>query len=216
MKRESMCVLVHRERDVGSYCREYLSIYVEEKKMTMLTSHLIIGYEGLSLISELLCEGKCSIRTKLKSLSNPKEKLEKKNVFSFLKSLSLFSCIYGIYPGELSEVYLLNVNLLNMYLSILLLSEKREVRSLMQIFGLHPMIFWTSRFCFDFVISLIYSFYLWKVFSWNDGEILQGNSMTFEQILKEKNLKMKKEFFLNSFILSVTNLPFVYLMTSSF
>src|SRR4051812_5104559 len=108
--------LVRRRSNLNAYSREYLSIYIEEnERMSILTSHLIIGYEGFSLISELLCKGRCSIKSTMKYLSNPNEKLEKKNLFSFLKSLSLFSCFYGIYPGEYTQIYLLNMYLINLY-----------------------------------------------------------------------------------------------------
>lgn len=183
--------------------------------MFVLTSHLIIGYEGFSLISDLLCQGKCLIKSQMKFLSNPNEKFPKKNFFSFLKSLSLFSCFYGIYPGEYTQIYLFNYYLIHFYLSILLISEKIEFRNLMQIFGLHPFISWTSRFFFDFILTIIYSFYLYLIFSFDHQDNINENSMmTFEYILKKNNLKMKKDFFLFSFLLPICNLPFIYLITS--
>ena len=168
------------------------------------------------MLSYLLCEGKCEIKSEMKYLSNPNEKNEKKNIFSFLKSFSLFSCFYGIYPGEYTEIYLLNTNLINMYISIMIISEKKEFRSLMQIFGLHPFIYWISTFSFHFLLSIVYSFYLYLIFSFNDHQNLVQNNLTFEFLLKKSNLEMKKGFFLYSFVNSITNIPFIYLMTSSF
>jgi hypothetical protein len=175
---------------------------------------MIIGYEVLSLVSQILCEGRCSTKTNLKFIRNPEEKFDDKNLFSFVKNFSLFSCFYGIYPGELTEIYLLTYNLIYLYISILLISEKAEFVSLMRIFGLHPIVYWTSRYLFDLILSFIYSFYLYWIFSLNDEEDFYSNNLTFEQIMKKNNLKIKNEFFILNIFISASILPFIYLITS--
>jgi len=179
-----------------------------------LTSHLIIGYEAFSLVSQYLCRGQCSTKTRLKFVKNPKDKLNDKTFLSFLKSLSLFSCFYGIYPGELTEIYLLTYYLIYLYISILIISEGEELRKLMQIFGLHPIIFWTARYFFDLILSTFYSFFLYFIYSLNDEEDSYRINLTFQQIIDKNNLQIKKKFFTFTFIISSTTLPFIYLITS--
>ena len=152
------------------------------------------------------------MKTSLKFVENPSKKLAEKSFFSFVKNLSLFSCFYGTYPGELTQIYLLTYCLIYLYISVLIISEKEEFRSLLRIFGLHPIVYWTSRYFFDLIVASIYAFYLFWIFSLNEKE--ENSQSKFEEILQENNLKMKKEFFLLTFVLSASILPIVYLLTS--
>ena len=119
MKRERLIIicLEHRESNVHEYTREYFVMYYEsEERISILTSHLITGYEAFSLSSQILCGGKCSIKTNFKFNKNPKAKIMERSFLSFFRSLSLFSCFYVIYPLELSEIYLLTYHLIYLYM----------------------------------------------------------------------------------------------------
>jgi hypothetical protein len=207
--------LVRRQSDLNAYSNEYFGLLFENSEtISILSSHLIIGYEAFSLVSQYLCRGQCSTKTRLIFVKNPKDKLNDKNFLSFLKSFSLFSCFYGIYPGELTEIYLLTYYLIYLYISILIINEGEELRKLMKIFGLHPIIYWTSRYFFDLILSTFYSLFIYFIYSLNDEEDFYQNNLTFQQILNKNNFQIKNKFFTFTFIISATTLPFIYLITS--
>lgn len=205
--------LDRRQFDCSSYSNEYLALlFKDSETISILKSHLINGYQSFHLISQYFCHGQCSIKSQLKFIENPKTKLNEKSFLSFMKTFSILSCFYGIYPGELSELYLLTYYLIYFYISILILDEKKEFRKLMQIFGLHPIIYWTSTFIFHFILTLFYSIFIYFIYSLNDNHLEKENK--FEEIIKKNNLIIKEKFFQLNLILSITILPFIYLITS--
>jgi hypothetical protein len=193
-------------------------LFENNERISMLTSHLISGYEPFSLVSPYLCRGECSISTRLKFIKNRQNNLNEKNLFSFIKLFSLLSCFYGIYPGESTLIYLLTYYLIYIYLSILILIEGKQFLSLMRIFGLHPIIYWTSTYLFHWILTMFYSFILYEIFSFNDQQEFyqqeNSNSLTFRQIINKTNLQIKNRFFLLTSIITATTLPFIYLITS--
>ena len=155
-------IVVHRKWDLSAYSNEFMGLFIENnERISILTSHLIIGYESLSLISKYLCENQCQIKSRLRFVQNIENKLNEKSFFTFVKSLSLFSCFYGIYPGEYTLLYLITYYLIYLYISILIISSNNQLIRLMNISGLHPIIYWISRFSFDFILTIIYSFFLY-------------------------------------------------------
>ena len=206
---------MHRKSNTSTYSNEYFGLLIEgSETITLLTSHLIIGYEPLGLASACLCRGQCYIKTRLKFVKNPQDKLNDKSFLVFLKSLSFISCFYGSLPGEKTEIYLLTYYLIYFYVSLLIISEDRQLIKLMQVFGLHPIIYWTSRFCFDLILSTIYSFILYFIYSLNDQDNFKENDLTLQRISERNNLRIKNKFYPLTFIISTTTLPFIYLITS--
>jgi hypothetical protein len=205
---------VHRQWDPSAYSREFVGLLIEtNERMSMLISHLIIGYEGFNLISEYLCKGQCQITSRIKFLKNSEKHLNEKSFFSFLKSLSLFSCFYGIYPGELTSMYLLTYNLIYLYISVLIISEEKKLIKLMNIFGLNPIVYWSSRFALDLILSNLYSLILYSINSFNDENESNETKLTFKQMINSNNILIKNKFYFFSFILSFTTLPFLYVIT---
>jgi len=84
----------------------------------------------------------------------------------------------------------------------------------MKIFGLHPIIYWTSTFIFHFILSIFYSFFIYFIYSLNDQQDFYQNNLTFQQILNKNNFQIKNKFFQFTFIISAPTLPFIYLITS--
>ena len=208
--------LVRRQWNEMSYSNEYFGLFIENnEKISMLTSHLIIGYEPLSLLSQISCEKQYSIKTSLKFVQNHRNQLMEKSFLSFVKSFSLFSCFYGILPGEFRQIDLLTFDLIYFYISLLILNEDKHLNELMQINGLHPIVNWSSKYFSHLILSQFYSLFMYFISSFNDEQQLKINS-TFEEILRQTNLQTKNKFYLCSFVLSTTTLPFIYLLTSEF
>ncbi|CAF4647017.1 unnamed protein product, partial [Rotaria sp. Silwood2] len=121
-----------------SYSNEFIGLLFENsEKLSILTSHLIIGYEPFNLISDYFSQGKYLIKTNLKFLENNQYEFDKKSLLLFIENLSLFSCYYGILPGQLTEIYLLTYYLIYFYITILILNEDDKLNKLMKTFGLH-------------------------------------------------------------------------------
>ncbi|CAF3285586.1 unnamed protein product, partial [Rotaria sp. Silwood2] len=65
--------------DPYTYSNEFIGLLFENnEKLSILTSHLIIGYEPLNLISNYLSKGKYNIKTNLKFLENNQNESNKK------------------------------------------------------------------------------------------------------------------------------------------
>ncbi|CAF3658697.1 unnamed protein product [Adineta steineri] len=198
------------------YLNEYLGIFIENAdKICVLTSHLLIGYEWLPVIIEYFCKGLCRISSELIFLENNLNKKMQINFIEFIKNFSLFSCFYLIYPGEKSLFYLLTYYLIYIYIFILLNYENKQLIKLLKIFGLNPLIYWTSNYFFHLFLTSFYSFIIYFIFSFNQYH--QTNSLslslTLKQILYENNIFIEKNFFLLTFIISLSTLPFIYLIT---
>ena len=212
-----MLLVAHRKWLDNAYFQEYFGILFESTEaVSVLTSHLIIGYEPFSIINQYICRGKCSILTRLKFVQNPSNKLNEKTFFSFLKILSLFSCFYLIYPGEYTLFYVLTYYFIYIYITILIINEGQQFIRLMKIFGLHPIIYWTGRYLFDLILTLIYTLIIYSIFSLNCSEEPTGkdSSLSFKQMIDQNNHRMKVKFFSFTFVIASTTLPVMYLITS--
>jgi len=98
---------------------------------------------------------------------------------------------------------------------MLIINEENQLRKFMQISGLHPIIYWTSNFFFHLILTSFYSFFLYFIYSLNDEEEnFYQNNLTFQQIIKRNNFKIKQKFFSFTFLLNASTLPFIYLITS--
>ncbi|CAF1266993.1 unnamed protein product [Rotaria sp. Silwood1] len=204
---------MRRKSDSFSYSNEYIGLLFEKNEIiSILTSHLIIGYEPFNLISDYICQGKCFIKTYFKFIEYNINEYDKKSFLVFIENLSLFSCYYGILPGQLTEIYLLTYYFIFFYITILIINEDKQLNKLMKTFGLHPIIYWTSRFFLDFFLTIIYSFYLLFIYSLND-HFNQFNQNKFQQIIYYNNIKIKFFFYSITFIISASTLPFIYLIT---
>ncbi|CAF5095933.1 unnamed protein product [Rotaria sp. Silwood1] len=123
-------------------------------------SNEFIGYEPFNLISNYLSKGKYNKKTNLKFLENDQNELDKKSFLLFIENLSLFSCYYEILPDQLTEIYLLTYYLIFFYITILILNEDSRLNKLMKTFGLHPIIYWTGRFYFNYILFILSFIYL--------------------------------------------------------
>ncbi|UJR24690.1 hypothetical protein I4U23_006063 [Adineta vaga] len=209
-------LFTHRQWSENAYTQEYFGILFETSEIiSILTSHLIIGYEPFSLISQYSCHGQCSILTRLKFIKNPSNKFNDKTFLDFLKSFSVFSCFYLIYPGEYTLFYLVTYYFIYIYITILLINEDQQFIKLMKIFGLHPIIYWTGRYIFDLLLTLVYSWIIYFIFSMNNQKESNENesSLSLKQIMNENNNEIKNRFFSLTFLIASTTLPTIYLIT---
>lgn len=188
-------------------------IFDNNENISILTSHLIIGYEPFSLITKHICFNKCFIKNNFKFIENNQNKLNEKTFLNFLKNLSFLTCFYGILPGELTEIYLLTYFLIYFYITILIINEENQLNNLMKIFGLNSLIRWTARYLFDLILIQIYSFYLLLIFSINFQECKLNH---FQNLIYENNRLIKNIFYSINFIITASTLPFIYILTSLF
>ena len=218
-----MCVCAERRQwDPSVYANEYVGIFFEShEKISVLRSHLIVGYEPLSLTSDYFCRGKCQIRSRLKFVSNDRRSSIDQSMSSMFQMLSLFSCFYAILPGRSSELDLLTFHLIYFYCIVLLLSQGKDFHRLMQIFGLHPIVRWTATLVFHLLLSQCYAlivhalallthrFDASKPVSANNG-----SHLTLDHFRRQTDSDVQRRFFLGTWIVASSTLPFVSLLSS--
>lgn len=85
----------------------------------------------------------------------------------------------------------------------------------MKISGLKLINYWLSKYLFDLILSFIYSFYLLFIYSLNDKKNIFFENK-FQKLIYKNNLKIKRKFFLTTFFISSSTLPFIYLISSLF
>ncbi|CAF3865527.1 unnamed protein product [Rotaria magnacalcarata] len=204
-----------RKRNLNSYSNEYIGLLIDNNnnRLSILRSHLIMGYEAFYFISKYICQRKCLIKTKIKFIENNLNHFEEKSLLFFIKNLSLFSCFYGILPGELTEIYLLTYYFIYFYITFLLMNEDKNLNQLMSIFGLNSIIYWTSKYFFDLILSLFYSFTLLFIYSLNEQNRFYFENK-FQEIIYKNNSEIRKKFYSITFFISASTLPFIYIITS--
>lgn len=199
-----------------------MGIFFEShEKISVLRSHLIVGYEPLSLTADYLCRGKCQIRSRLKFVSNDRHSSVDPSMSSMFQMLSLFSCFYGILPGRSSELDLLTFHLIYFYSIVLLLSQDKDFHRLMQIFGLHPIVRWTATLFFHLLLSQCYTFIvhaLALVTNRYDApkpiSASNASHLTLDYFRRQTDDDVQRRFYLGTWIMATSTLPFVSLLSS--
>ena len=196
-----------------SYSSDHVGLLFGVNGVSVLTSHLIVGYHSVGLSVSYLCGDVCSLISRLRFVGNVSRQLNGTSFISFLSTFSACSCFYSIFPGDRSEIDYFSWQLLIFFIVLLLVGEGGEFRRLMQIFGLHPLVHWTGRLLFDLFFTLFYSFLLYFISSQNEES---SSSLNVHSLQHQTNIEVKKRFYLFSGILSLTTLPFVYLLSSKY
>ena len=200
--------LLNRRRvDLNSYIRDCVGLLIDgERSISLLTSHLLIGYESIHFLSNYFCQNQCSIRTHFRFRSTNKTKRRtNRSLFSILKVFSLLSCFYGIYPGEFTEIDLLIVNLISIYLIILIRSESKDLVDLMKIFGLNSTLNFLSNYLFCLILTVIYSLIVYSFVVYFPNE---SNNNKNESLIRQR-------FYLLTFVNYLSLLPFLFWISKS-
>ncbi|CAF4280095.1 unnamed protein product, partial [Adineta steineri] len=188
-------------------------------KIQALSSHVISGYEVISLASNTfykhaLNDSNASIQTTLvyKNTGN----FIKESLINQPSNLSgMPSCLKTILPSSLfPDLFVLYI--LFFYTTVFIISERKDsFLSLLNISGLHPASYWLFTYLFDMIISIIWFCYLLAVYRIFDVAF-NGLPETKSSSEFPSSWNLRVHFYPLSILTALPTLPFAYLLTKLF
>jgi hypothetical protein len=217
----SLC-LARRQRDSNSYSNEPFGLLLQSGgRISLVTSHLMSADVPFAFATDYVCADRCSIATRLRLLSDARTRMEPHSVASLVRTLSVFGCFYSTLPGDATYVHYLSCQLIFFYISVLIIGEGKQLRGLLHIFGLHPIVHWTSRFVFDCLLSSVVRLLVFVVGACWSAAALPSSHLSrsvfavndLNDVRRRNSEQAEKNFYLFHWLVPVSTLPFVYLLT---
>ncbi|CAF3562792.1 unnamed protein product [Adineta steineri] len=210
-----------------TYTDIYLGFHIpapqgDTYKIQTLSSNLISGYEVFSVASDLfykytLNDTSASIQSTLiyKKTGNLTIEPTLGSVFNLL---SIVSCSLKILPTSLIlDVFVFY--LIFFYTTIYLVSERKDsFLLLLNISGLHPILYWLFTYIFDIITSIFWFCYLLAMYclfdvAFNGSPNSRATSSSIIPLEFATPWDLRVQFYPLSILIVIPTLPFVYLMT---
>ncbi|UJR37764.1 hypothetical protein I4U23_030457 [Adineta vaga] len=194
-------------------------------KIQTLSSNLISGYEVVSVASNLfykyiLNDTSASIQSTLIYRKTGNFTIEP-TISGALNLLNIVSCFIKILPfGLILDVFVYYVIFL--YTTVFLASERGDnFLSLLNISGLHPAFYWLFNYIFDTISSVFWFSYLLAIYclcdvAFNGSPNHQSTAPTTIPIEFASAWDLRVQFYPLTIIITLSTLPFAYLITKIF
>ncbi|CAF0751595.1 unnamed protein product [Didymodactylos carnosus] len=216
--------LIHnlRIRDPYTYSTVHFGFFMDKpNEIEYVNSHLTLGYEALNIAMNILYKEAIEdhnsgilIKSKLLYRINPNDQMMEANFLNFIQIYGRF-CLSIANPPELLILELLSYYLIFFYISVFVISEKKDhFLHLLHIFGLHPLMYWSSRYLVDLLICGIFILINWSVYEgYNHLYLGEEKSHTIQ---KQNEVILYRKYYQLVIVICINILPFVYLLSKLF